>query len=387
MFEMSQKTRKMKRKDLLLNLLMGIFCMFFFNQVQSQELAQLDQPVNMASELIAEEQTEENENEDEAPKLEISGFVDAYYQYSFNESPFSTSFTETHNSFTLGMANVVFAKTSGKVGFVADLAVGPRAEVANGYSGSTLSAIKQLFVTYSPSDAVTFTLGNFGTHVGYEVIDAPANINYSTSYMFSNGPFYHTGLKADFALSENFGAMIGIFNDTDTKIDEVPGKHFGAQLSYSNESIGIYLNYIAGKDVVDEENNALETGHQIDLTATFQLTDEFGLGVNATSKTNILEESENTNWYGAALYANYAFSDAFTLGLRGEYIGDGDGLILGAVDGSVFDFTVSGNIHLGPFTLIPEFRIDAAGKDVFVDANGAETGTSSALMLAAIYAF
>ncbi len=350
------------------------------------------QDVMVHMEPVMEENTsgvaeEIEESEETSSKLEVSGFVDAYYQNSFNESPFPTSFTETHNSFTLGMANVVLAKTVGKVGFVADLAVGPRAEVANGYNGTTLSAIKQLFVTYSPLDAVTFTLGNFGTHVGYEVIDAPANINYSTSYMFSNGPFYHTGLKADFALSDNFGAMVGIFNDTDAKIDEVPGKHFGAQLSYSDDKVGVYLNYISGKDAVDEEDNVLETGHQVDLTATFQLTDDFGLGVNATTKTNVMSEGNNTSWSGAALYANYAMSDAFTLGIRGEYIGDPDGLILGAADGSVFDFTISGNIKLGPVTLIPEFRIDAAGKDVFVDADEVATSSSSALIFAAIYAF
>lgn len=350
----------------------------------AQEVAQVAHTSEVMEEVVTDESTETDEP---SSGLEISGFVDAYYQYSFNKSPFPTSFTETHNSFTLGMANVVLAKTSGKVGFVADLAVGPRAEVANGYNGSSLSAIKQLFVTYSPSDAVTLTLGNFGTHVGYEVIDAPANINYSTSYMFSNGPFYHTGLKADFALSENFGAMVGIFNDTDTKIDEVPGKHFGAQLSYSDDNMGVFLNYIGGKDAVDEEDNALETGHQLDLTATFQVTDDFGLGVNATTKTNVIDEGDNTKWFGAALYANYALSDAFTLGIRGEYIGDPDGLILGANDGSVFDFTISGNIKIGPVTLIPEFRIDAAGEDVFLDADELLASSSSALTFAAIYAF
>ena len=87
--------------------------------------------------------TEEPEEEKEESSFSISGFVDAYYQYSFNEQAFPTSFTESHNSFSLGMANVVLSK-EGKVGFVADLAVGPRAEVANGYNGSTLAAIKQL---------------------------------------------------------------------------------------------------------------------------------------------------------------------------------------------------------------------------------------------------
>lgn len=375
----------MKMNKLSTGILLFLGFLFSVN-IQAQTVASVENgPIAKTENKVELKDTEVEEEKPVLP-FEVSGFVDAYYQYSFIESAFPTSFTETHNSFTLGMANLVFSKESGKVGFVADLAVGPRAEVANGFNGTTLSAIKQLYITYSPSDKVTFTLGNYGTHVGYEVIDAPANINYSTSYMFSNGPFYHTGLKVDFALSETFGAMVGIFNDTDSKFDFTPGKHIGAQLSYSTDNTGIFLNYIGGKDV-DEEGKATETGHQVDLTATFQATEQLGLGVNATTKTNVIEDGENTSWFGAALYLNYAFSDAFTLGLRGEYIGDGDGLILGAVDGSVFDFTVSGNIKVGPVTFIPEFRIDVAGEEVFVDADGDPTKTSPALIFAAIYAF
>ncbi len=338
---------------------------------------------NAADPLPVGETTTEAEADD--PPLQISGFVDAYYQYHFDEMPFPTSFTETHNSFTPGMANVVFSK-EGKFGFVADLAVGPRAEVANGYTGTTLALIKQLYISYAASDKVSFTLGNFGTHVGYEVIDAPANVNYSTSYMFSNGPFFHTGLKADFVLSENFGAMVGVFDDTDTKIDEVSGKHFGAQLSYEAGGLAAYLNFLTGKEDDANPNNEV-TGTQFDLTATYAVTDAFGLGLNATTKRVSAEEAGDSNWFGAALYANYAISETVTLGLRGEYIGDDDGLITGVADNSITSLTLSGNISLGPITLIPEFRVDHASEDSFFDKDGNPTATSPALIFAAVYSF
>ena len=47
---------------------------------------------------------------------------------------------------------------------------------------------------------MTVTLGNFNTFLGYEVISPAANFNYSTSYMFSYGPFSHTGMKLDFSV-------------------------------------------------------------------------------------------------------------------------------------------------------------------------------------------
>lgn len=370
-----------------------ILILFFDTYISAQD-AELASAGSMALPADAAAGAEAEPEERSKLPFEVSGFVDVYYAYSFSDEfpslttrPLPTSFTETTNSFSLGMANLAFSREEGKVGFMADLAVGPRAEVANGFSGTTLAAIKQLYVTYSPVDWLTLTLGNYGTHVGYEVIDAPANINYSTSYMFSNGPFYHTGLKADFALSESFGAMVGLFDDTDSKFDFTPGKHVGAQLSYADETVGLYLNYLGGKDVEGDSLASDVSGHQVDLTATFQLTDELGLGVNATSKTNAVAEGDNTSWFGAALYANYAFSDLFTLGLRGEYIGDPDGEILGAADGNVLSLTASGNFHIGALTIIPEFRVDHAAHEVFPDESGKLTNSLPAVLVAAVYGF
>ncbi len=321
--------------------------------------------------------------------FDISGFVDVYYQYSFIESPAPTSFTNTQNAFTLGMANLAFSKELDKVGFMIDLGVGPRAEAANGFTGTTLSAIKQLFITYTPTEWLKLTAGNFATYVGYELIDAPLNVNYSMSYMFSYGPFYHTGVKVNLTFSESFGAMIGIFNDTDSKFDFTDGKHIGAQLSFTKGDFTAYLNYLGGKNVEADSIFPSITGHQVDLTTAYQLTEKFGLGLNTTLRSNDHNEGDGTSWFGAALYAKYAFSDKFTFGFRGEYLGDEDGLILGTTDNSVLALTFSGNLEAGPVTFIPEFRIDLADKEVFTDvSNGGKlTKTTPALLLAAVYDF
>lgn len=211
-----------------------IFCKIFNTSVLSAFLFFTNHQISVAQ---------------DSTSFELSGAVDAYYQFGFNDAPFITSFTPDQNSFALGMANVMLSKSGGKVGFVADVGFGPRAAAANGYGDpfSALSIIKQLFVTYAPSDKLSFTFGNFGTFVGYEVIDAPLNFNYSTSYMFSYGPFFHTGLKANIGLSDKVGLMLGVFNDTDTKIDVVKGKHIGAQLSYAGDKLAAYLNYLGGR--------------------------------------------------------------------------------------------------------------------------------------------
>ena len=142
--------------------------------------------------------------------LALTGSVDAYYRYNFHNAKDSgrtnnyTSFTNSQNSFELGMASLKADYTIGKVEAVADLGFGRRAEEFSYNEQGTLAAIKQAYVSYAPSDKVKFTMGKWFTHVGYEVPDAYLNRNYSMDYMFSYGPFFHTGLKADITVNSNF---------------------------------------------------------------------------------------------------------------------------------------------------------------------------------------
>ena len=146
-------------------------------------------------------------------------------------------------------------------------------------------------------------------------------------------------------MTDKVGVMIGLFNDTDTKMDVVPGKHFAAQVSYSDEKLGAYLNYIGGKAEEDElAGDIMES--QVDLTATFQATEAFGLGLNTTIKMLNPDQGEKTSWFGAAIYANYTVSESLLFGVRGEYIGDDDGLITGVAGNSLIDLTLSANIKV-----------------------------------------
>ncbi len=323
--------------------------------------------------------------------LIIRGAVDAYYMSG--KAPLPTSFTNgANNSFSLGMANLILSK-EGTVGFCADIAFGPRAEGANGGFDAdgnitTLTMIKQLYVTYAPTDRLKFTLGNFSTFYGYELIDAPLNVNYSTSYLFSYGPFFHTGFKANLALSDKFGVMVGVFGDTDTKIDVVKGKHIGGQLSYISGKLSAYVNYLGGRYLEATEDNAEVFSNQFDLTATFQATDKFALGVNAAQRMLNAGDDSDAAWGGAALYAKYAFSDSFLFGLRAETISDKDGFLFGEEDNNIFALTASGNISIGSnLKLIPELRFDNAKANIYTGYNGDSLKANSVFLVAAVYSF
>ena len=133
------------------------------------------------------------------------------------------------------MANFVAAYEGEKTGVVADVVFGPRGdEAVGGYN------LNQLYAYWNVSEGTTLTMGRFNTYLGYEVISPVGNFNYSTSRLFSNGPFSHVGLKADFALSDDFSLMLAVMNVTDTNNNLTGTYSAGAQLGYSGQFLNFY---------------------------------------------------------------------------------------------------------------------------------------------------
>ncbi|MBL0304447.1 MAG: porin [Chitinophagaceae bacterium] len=324
--------------------------------------------------------------------LTITGSVDAYYKLDFAKSKVNslTSFTQTHNAFSLGMASVKFEHKGDKVGAVADLGFGPRAKDFSYTDNGITQAIKQLYVSYSPADWLKFVAGTWGTHVGYELLDPQLNRNYSMSYMFTNGPFSHTGLKAEVSMGKH-GAMLGIANATDFRIPmdgQINKKFLLAQYSYApTENIKIYLNYVGGQNPDTSKVN------QFDGVITAKISDKFNIGYNGTiNSTRFWDGAKNIesqSWWGSALYLNYDPQPWFGLTLRGEYFGDKNHLkIMASPDGSnIFATTLSANLKSGGFTFIPEFRLDNSNKEIFIDKDGVTKKTAANFLIAAIYSF
>ncbi len=327
------------------------------------------------------------QEEEEKEKFTFSGSIDAYYRTNLNgdnsapngipNAAPGSSFANLPG-FALGMANLIAGYEGEKVGFVADLVFGPRgtdAIFASPIYSDTGNIVNQLYAYWNVSDAVTLTFGNFNTFLGYEVISPTANFNYSTSYLFSYGPFSHTGLKADFALSEDFSVMLAVMNRTDITELNLDGKYaYGAQLGYK----GQYFNLLM-------DNGAYE----IDYTGGFDLSDSFFLGLNAAYFDG---GDGNAGFGGVALYPQLATSDDFTIGLRGEYfteIEDFGAIGTGVEDSSVFAVTLTGSYSIDKLTIKPELRLDSAS-DVsgnFVDSNLVAQKSLSSFVLAAIYSF
>jgi hypothetical protein len=337
-----------------------------------------------------------------SPKPTISGSVDVYYRFNF-ANPKSgntnnlTSFTNSQNSFELGMATIRADHSFGKASVTADLGFGRRAqefsyndgEESAGLNGFvSLNSVKQLFVSYAVSDKFKLTMGKWGTHVGYEVVDAYLNRNYSMSYMFSYGPFFHTGLKADIALGGKTALMVGIANPTDYSTTTSSSKWIIAQLSTASKSgaVKAFLNYQGGKYDIKSTLN------QVDLVVTGTVSSTFSVGYNGTVQMRKPNGGKNYNWWGSAVYLNVDPTSKFGLTLRGEYLSDkstknGVGNSVLGFNANIFATTLSANFKVDKLTIIPEFRFDSASETLFEKNDGTGSKSTATVLLAAVYSF
>lgn len=313
-------------------------------------------------------------------KFNFEIVADTYYKTGINSTNSAkttrntppTSFADKPG-FALGMVNGIASYTTKKVSIVADLVEGPRGEAAS------KSRINQLFVKYRPNQQVEITFGKFNTFLGYEVISPKDDFNYSTSYLFSNGPFSHTGIKGRYYFSDEQSLMVGVMNASDdTKFNSTNSYTLGMQYHFYGQNI----NAIYGSR--DDNPNTGKT-FEIDFTGGFDVTDNFFLGINTSYETtNDKKLKQNFGFYGIALYGLFELASDLKLGLRPEYFtkysGDNKSV--------TFASTLSANWAITKnLMIIPELRIDYNKDDPFVDTDLLPHSTLSSFLVGVVFHF
>ena len=363
------------------------------------------------------------EKTEDSGKFTFSGYVDSYYMANLNSpinrnnlgtSGTARAFDQKAGQFSLGLVQTKMTYSTSKIDIVGDLTFGPNADLGNygnvigripGSTGTAL-AIKQAYVTWKATDKLSLTMGQFGTHIGYEVIDAPVNYHYSLSNLFNNGPFYHVGLKAQYTFSDKVYLMAGVVNNVDNLDDNNRAKGMIGQLFVSPiAGWNVYLNAISSA-----EGNADATGktpdgtyNLFDLTSTYQITPKFMVGINAASGSqtgdyqtlvsNPKFVKNSGTWGGVAFYTNCSVSDVFSIGARYENFNNQDavrGLRIDENTGvTVNSLTVTTTFTVadGHLLIKPEFRSDSFDKNFFVDGDGKNQKSQATLGLAVIAKF
>jgi hypothetical protein len=373
--------------------------------------------LSFTTNVLAQEQREEQV--EETKEISLTGSIDTYFHRSFGtiEKAPRTSFSNLPG-FSLGMINLIAGYKEKKSGFVVDVVLGPRGSDAvfnaplykNASGGSSSQIINQMYAYYQISKNIKLNAGQFNTFLSYEVISPAKNYHYSTSYLFSYGPFNHTGVWADIDLKKGWTAKLAVMNPTDyTEFNPFDSYTLGGQIGFTKEKRSFYLNATYG-DPDGKLNWSDTTGcvskgmaMQIDMVATINFSSRYTAGVSGSYRkigagqirtTGEIRNSVNADYgfYGSILYQKITFSDFFSVGLRTEYFSEFKGGV-GAIgmyndNGKAFVFanTLSANITSSNFKFIPELRVDKTSGQTFTK-NGSHSPVSvmTSVNMAVVY--
>ena len=316
----------------------------------------------------------------------MSGSVDVYFRNALNSKKNTinnfTSFTNSNQKFQIGMATAKIDYTKGDFYATVDIGFGKRATEFSYNDQGILANIKQAYIAYNISDRFKMSAGKWATHIGYELLDAPFNRNYSMSYGFSYGPFFHTGIKADFAINSKSGLMLGIANPTDNINGNSPYKVLIGQYNnkFFNDKTVMYINYQGGKTGNESSFN------QWDLVLTNALNDQLSVNYDGTVFMT-KNAGKKSLWKSNAFYVHYDPNKKLGLTYRYEIFDDKNAISAGAFATKIFANTLSLNYKIHALTFIPELRIENAKDPIYTNKEGKAASTTASFILAAIYKF
>ena len=316
--------------------------------------------------------------------ITLSGYVDTSYTEQFggtgtgfgNGQSALHQFDTNNNNFNLNAVKIALEKAlpdknDWAAGFRIDTILGADArylgdsgfQVGSGTAtrvgGSSFNvngsgfALEQALVKFRipVGNGLDIYAGKFVTFLGYEVIESPANPNFSRGLLFTNAiPLTHTGVYADYKFNDTFegkfgvvdgwnssvsnqslnGVNGGVNNQTTGSDESFGGKAITGQLNVNapgkNANLtlsGIYspqLDYNAVESTPNGGNGNAYGGGVYVLDLWGNWTPTFDKSGNLTLGFNLDYGSDGYSWYGAALYAQYKLTKVITLAARGEYL-------------------------------------------------------------------
>jgi hypothetical protein len=312
--------------------------------------------------------------QEEEPKFNVTGSVDAYFRANLTSSNVGStgdySAFNNDSGFSLGLANVTLSYEGEKVGFIADLAVGQRADEYNGEG----SIVNEAYMYWNVSEKVTLQMGRFNNWMGYEELSAANNFHYSMSHMFTYSARNFNGLVARFDLGNDIGLGLGLMNPVN--VIEGNQNNTGA---YS-----IAAGLWKGKTSLSFASSQ-ETSY-IDFKTAFDVSESFSVALNAHMadyEENPQAYQQGSGFTSISAYPQIKSSESMSWGMRLEYMMFEDF----ANDVSVFTPTLTANYTVGALTIKPELRLDTASEDVFIDNDGKAAAGLTAFTLGAVYSF
>jgi len=362
----------------------------------------------------------------------LSGFVDAGFQFSFNQLNSNTAggairsatgnnpvrvFDNRDNSFYLHEAHLQLERLASK-----DMIVGYHIELAAGhdvglYEATTTTDSNGDTTTSGPGvglqeawvqiiaplgSGLDIRVGKMATLCGYEVLENINNMNYSRGMLFGLViPFTHTGVRMSYGMgganNDMFVATLGFNNGNnngDKFADENHGK--GVEMQFAVRPIkdlSVALTFNIDNDTLI--SGSTNDGHYVaDLVIAYTM-DKLTLALDYAQQAiqgvggatgPVSGAGTRQRLSALAIYSKYAWTDSLATALRIEYFSDWHGVILpkpalaaDSGDGArVFEFSITQEIKIASQLVLRfEIRHDDSNQHNFLRNSTAARGDNT----------
>lgn len=289
----------------------------------------------------------------------LSGFIDGYYGYNFNQPHSRVSglraFDGPSNQFGLNMVELILDKpaevTNSRLGYRLSLGFGQAMNVVNSSDPGGLGFaqyLKEAYFSYlAPvGKGLQVDFGKFVTPHGAEVIETKDNWNYSRGLLFTYAiPFYHFGLRAKYAFNDKYALTGYVVNGWNNIVDNNTGKTAGLTFGWNpTKKVSVVQNYMAGPELSGTNRSWRQLS---DTVVSYSPTERLSLIVNYDYGRGDRPAglADPVFWTGVAGYVRYAFNERHAVAVRYEWFDDHNGFTTGTAQ------------HLNEFTGIFERRV------------------------------
>jgi len=334
--------------------------------------------------------------------IKVGAFVDAYAAYRSDNNTAATPTSEAYvenNGFGLAFAGADLSYSGDQFGATMSLRYGPG--VVRFYAADQgplgIDNITQAFVTWKPVDKLTLDLGQFNTLYGAEVTESWRNVNYSRGALYyAFQPFWHTGLRANYAINDMIGVNAMIVNGVNNAFEGNKSPSVGLQVTAAPiDSLFLAVGYLGALHPHDDEEGAIagpdddadgapdyflenKFDNFVDVVATFTAGDFKLVGNFDYNMYRLTGAKDGENNWGVSVAPAYAITNWFGAGARVEYLSDSANNWFGMTDKGVAAkdsnlMTLTATLDFKPvpnsaaLVLRPEFRYEKASDDYFTD--------------------
>lgn len=270
-------------------------------------------------------------------KISPVGYVEGYYAYNFNRPSNGITnyrgFDNRHNTFSLTNAALGANWEAGPIGGRLTFQIGSTPSTyylaepalagaggANATSSELWKYLQEAYVTYKApvGRGLLLQLGLCASPIGIEVFAVKDNWNYSRSNLFFGFPFYHTGLRATYAWTDELSTTVSVFNGWNSVVDNNEEKSVQANVTYkTGDKLLLQAVYFGGVERAAGSPEGPYWRHHFDAFGQF----------DASSWLSVAGEVDygwepnrfgSAKWVAGAAYARVRPIDRLYVAVRGD---------------------------------------------------------------------